>query len=825
MNKSLAPVALASRVARAAAVLVMALTLSVLADGTRTISISAYNRGEDGVLESVDLAFGECATNFAADFYVSYGASQGSSVSHQTGWDTVVKLSGTPVTAATTNWHYAMPPGWSDTVNYLRFFFVAIAERPNSATNYYAAEGLVSLFDGIDNVNSGKHDAIAGRWINLVDNTAFDWKVAVGQTHPVWPVWEGGNCLKLTNTRSGFIFAPNGLGRIWTLELVISSSSGTFLDGPGDSMWCDGAPVKYAWRDGGDNRPPLTGWSKNQETLAIMSAQTYSAAWSTNMGLSKKDNVLADGKSSTAELCVGGGIYDGDAPASGLKIHGVRVYNRILTEAELAENSRIDGIRYYGKAGDLPDIGTIETETVVGASEVVIRDLFVQVDATGNWIWDEVSATVPIKLSGFEIGVRGFSVYPIVNGARSATPVATGLKADIVKQVTVAGLEPGCEYTISLQADDGELVSVPGAEITFQTPMVQLDPAVTTAEGRDITITAYRSGTPGKSRGSVDLAFGACSDDWKGYLYIAYGPRSGGALVQDGWEHFEKVSESPITASVTNFHCTLPVGWMETVWSVRFFLTMSAETLNALPARDAYPQEGLIAMWDGRDNAGTGTHDNNATVWKDLVGTNDFNFTGAVSFGENCIRCSTAQQSQSDWRAYLDYAHDVTTNITYEILYKQSGGNCMTAVMNAFGNLFIWNNGGEKWTQFADRAANVTRMPYPGNNKVVHNSIAVSGYRQISAYLNGVDSGYYVDDHWYAGTNTTLFSEMSRGFNRGATGEIYVMRIYNRKLSAGEVVFNYNRDMSRYEGRDCPVSSSATVFARPSRDWSLFIVR
>ena len=37
----------------------------------------------------------------------------------------------------------------------------------------------------------------------------------------------------------------------------------------------------------------------------------------------------------------------------------------------------------------------------------------------------------------------------------------------------------------------------------------------------------------------------------------------------------------------------------------------------------SYVQDGLIAQWDGIDNAGTGTHDPNATVWKDLKGTND----------------------------------------------------------------------------------------------------------------------------------------------------------------------------------------------------------
>ena len=34
----------------------------------------------------------------------------------------------------------------------------------------------------------------------------------------------------------------------------------------------------------------------------------------------------------------------------------------------------------------------------------------------------------------------------------------------------------------------------------------------------------------------------------------------------------------------------------------------------------SYVQRGLIAQWDGIDNAGTGVHDPAATTWKNLVG-------------------------------------------------------------------------------------------------------------------------------------------------------------------------------------------------------------
>lgn len=45
----------------------------------------------------------------------------------------------------------------------------------------------------------------------------------------------------------------------------------------------------------------------------------------------------------------------------------------------------------------------------------------------------------------------------------------------------------------------------------------------------------------------------------------------------------------------------------------------------------SYVQNGLIAQWDGIDNAGTGTHDPTATTWKDLAGSNDLTLTNTAA--------------------------------------------------------------------------------------------------------------------------------------------------------------------------------------------------
>ena len=64
---------------------------------------------------------------------------------------------------------------------------------------------------------------------------------------------------------------------------------------------------------------------------------------------------------------------------------------------------------------------------------------------------------------------------------------------------------------------------------------------------------------------------------------------------------------------------------------MRKTLAVMAATLIAGAACAAtsasYVQRGLIAQWDGIDNVGTGVHDPNATVWKDLKGNLDMTLT------------------------------------------------------------------------------------------------------------------------------------------------------------------------------------------------------
>ena len=64
--------------------------------------------------------------------------------------------------------------------------------------------------------------------------------------------------------------------------------------------------------------------------------------------------------------------------------------------------------------------------------------------------------------------------------------------------------------------------------------------------------------------------------------------------------------------------------------AIAAFCVASAHAVDYTSA--SYVQDGLIAQWDAIDNEGTGTHNPNATVWKDLVGHNDLTLTNSAAW-------------------------------------------------------------------------------------------------------------------------------------------------------------------------------------------------
>lgn len=82
-----------------------------------------------------------------------------------------------------------------------------------------------------------------------------------------------------------------------------------------------------------------------------------------------------------------------------------------------------------------------------------------------------------------------------------------------------------------------------------------------------------------------------------------------------------------------------------------------------------YIKNGLIAHWDGVENAGRGVHDSAATVWKDLVAGRQFSLYN-VAVEDNAMVFAGAQTSYgelsaADTAATFENASDGTLEIVY----------------------------------------------------------------------------------------------------------------------------------------------------------------
>ena len=132
-----------------------------------------------------------------------------------------------------------------------------------------------------------------------------------------------------------------------------------------------------------------------------------------------------------------------------------------------------------------------------------------------------------------------------------------------------------------------------------------------------------------------------------------------------GWKTFREdgtqVSSGPET-SFTYTHPS-PAEYRELQWQWE----MTGSPTN-------YVSDGLIACWDGIENAAPGVHVDGTDVWKDIVGGREFNLTDATA-GDNCMNFLGTTTSYGTLSA-TDTASTflAAKSGTLEIAYRSTSG-------------------------------------------------------------------------------------------------------------------------------------------------------
>ena len=212
-------------------------------------------------------------------------------------------------------------------------------------------------------------------------------------------------------------------------------------------------------------------------------------------------------------------------------------------------------------------------------------------------------------------------------------------------------------------------------------------------------------------------------------------------------------------------------------------------------ARD-YVQDGLVAMWDGIENAGWGVHDENATTWKDLIGGAEPTLTGGanVSWQANGCNVTSGYFTGSATQPVVDaFANE---KVTIEVVCNPLNTN--------FGHMFSLTGAREEvW---------VARNSFP---YLSYGSSSFTQYLSGGRHLNNLSSLSYAidgangtkyqdgiltvtDSNLVATVFPTLASQMRLCGSRAFAGLACAVRLYSRALTTAEIAANYAIDRERF---------------------------
>ncbi len=235
-------------------------------------------------------------------------------------------------------------------------------------------------------------------------------------------------------------------------------------------------------------------------------------------------------------------------------------------------------------------------------------------------------------------------------------------------------------------------------------------------------------------------------------------------------------------------------------------LAVAAWADNSRVTALSYIHNGLIAQWDGIDNAGTGTHNASATVWTDLIGGRKFElhntawqngqklkFNGSSSYAFLNGTDTNATFGKTASKGVFEIALWIP-NATYKTVLKSTANIAYNIQPGAYYCAFR-NSSTHTHNVGVNQTATVA---------VVYKSGTVSDF---VVYKNGgtqIANTGKTDNVGGNATGGTILGcrSTASSFNgeRWWGGDIKSIRLYNRTLSVEELQINYAIDRVRFYG-------------------------
>lgn len=214
----------------------------------------------------------------------------------------------------------------------------------------------------------------------------------------------------------------------------------------------------------------------------------------------------------------------------------------------------------------------------------------------------------------------------------------------------------------------------------------------------------------------------------------------------------------------------------------------------------SYVQDGLLAQWDGLDNAGVGVHDNASTVWKNLA-------PNRLSLAEDgldlTVRTGLWQDSALQCVGSATPAASSSTNFTFntlEVMYENTKLSKTSSIL--FSGGYLGGPGKDRYLAIGSTyLAWVDNMPltYEIAGAQTPGKISLA-WTNPSAYANAKPlTMENKNADWGLGKSTTInLGCRIEGNTYPFTGNIHSIRAYSGKLSADQVAYNFKIDNMRY---------------------------
>ena len=233
----------------------------------------------------------------------------------------------------------------------------------------------------------------------------------------------------------------------------------------------------------------------------------------------------------------------------------------------------------------------------------------------------------------------------------------------------------------------------------------------------------------------------------------------------------------------------------------------------------SYVQDGLIACWDGIENAGTGQHDASATVWKDIIAGYEVSLNNVTVEADRMTFAGTATSygvlSAADTTSTFVAAKDGTLEIVYRSSSSAASQVFLQAPQSSGIACGIWNTSTmlnySHETQLNKPAFTFTSGTATNCLSVRYTSSApISAVANNSALATSTSASYWLCP---SGETQAYIGARASRANYPVPDSSYCIRLYSRHLSDAEIAANYEVDQKRFVS---PVKDESTLYVTSS---------